>query len=348
MARVSINIVSWNGMKFLPEALETIFNQTYKDFQVVIVDNGSTDGTVDYIRNNYPQVALIRNVKNLGFAHGHNQAIRMAMAKWPAEELNERFILVTNQDILFQPDFLEHILRDAEAHPAAASFTGKLFKAYFNQTEDGFDEVVRSDTLDSTGLVIKKSHRVYDRGAGENDQKQYDNERDIFGASGAILLLRGSALAEMRYGDEFFDEDFFLYKEDIDLAWRLRLAGWKSRYVPEARAYHYRGAYSPARSGWLTTIMNRRRRSALVNFYSFVNHYFLYIKNERASTILRYLPWIFFYELKKNLYTLIFEPKIYFGGYARFFSLMPKMLRKRRHILAKAKATPGEIRRWFE
>jgi len=335
-------------MKFLPEALETIFNQTFKDFQVVIVDNGSTDGTVDYIRNNFSKIALIRNVKNLGFAHGHNQAIRMAMAKWPTEQLNEHFVLVTNQDILLKPEFLENILRDAEAHPQAASFSGKLYKAYYKQSEDGFDETIRSDTLDSTGLVVKKSRRVYDRGAGEIDERQYDSERDVFGNSGAILLLRASALAQIRYGDEFFDEDFFSYKEDVDLAWRLRHGGWGSRYVPEACAYHYRGAYSPVKSGWLTTILSRRRRSSLINFYSFVNHYLVYLKNESISSILSHLPWIFFYELKKNLYTLFFEPRTYFGGYRRVFKLAPKMFRKRRYVLHGAKASQGEIKRWFE
>jgi len=347
MARVSINIVTWNAMRFLPEALESIEKQTFGDFNIIIVDNGSTDGTVQYIREYYPQITLIRNVKNLGFAHGHNQAMRLAIAKWPAEELDNRFVLVTNQDILLKEDFLENLIAEAEKQKQAGSFGGKLYKAFFSQGEDGFEETIKSDILDSTGLLVYKSRRVVDRGAGETDQKQYDEARDIFGVSGAIPMYRASALQSVRFRDEFFDDDFFCYKEDIDLAWRLRLAGWHSRYVPEAMAHHYRGAYSPEKSSWLKTVMARRKRSHLVNFRSFVNHYFVLIKNEYFSNLLVHLPWFVLYELKKNIYTFFFEPKTYWQGKVHVIKNLSLMMKKRKFNFSKARVGAKEMRNWI-
>jgi len=347
MARISINIVTWNGLRFLPEALETIYNQTYKDFNIIIVDNGSTDGTVEYVKNNFPDITMLRNVRNLGFAHGHNQAIRMALNRWSEEEMKDHFVLVTNQDILLNPDFLENIVKEADEHTGAASFGGKLFKAFTNASDDEMNENVKSDILDSTGLKIFRSRRVVDRGAGERDQGQYDNERDVFGISGAILLLRASALADVRYGDEFFDADFFSYKEDVDLAWRLRLRGWESRYVPEAVAYHYRGAYSPMRSSWYDTLKSRRKRSRLVNFYSFTNHYFLFIKNCYFKNCLIHLPWIFFYEFKKLLFTFFLEPWTFWPGLRRILLNFSKMTKKRKYNLSRARTMAGEMRKWL-
>lgn len=348
MARVSINIVTWNGMRFLPEALESIEKQTFQDFNVVIVDNGSTDGTVNYIKENYPQVTMIRNVQNLGFAHGHNQAMRLATAKWPSNELSDHYVLVTNQDILLKPDFLENLISEADKFPEVASFGGKLYKAFFSRAEDDFEETIKSDVLDSTGLTIYKSRRVVDRGAGETDQQQYDDEREVFGISGAILLLRASALQSIRYRDEFFDGDFFCYKEDIDLAWRLRLAGWGSRFVPSAIAHHYRGAYSPERSTWLKTIKARRQRSQLVNFRSFVNHYFVLIKNDYFRNILIHLPWFLFYELKKGIYSIIFEPRTLLRGKMHILKNFSLMMRKRKFVITKARVNAKEMRKFFK
>ena len=111
--RVSVNIVSWNGMKFIPELLASIFAQTYTDFNVLIVDNGSSDGVEAYVREHFPQVAFLRNARNLGFAPAHNQAIRYAIEHWGGEDLSDRFVLVTNQDAIFAPTFLEEIVRAA-------------------------------------------------------------------------------------------------------------------------------------------------------------------------------------------------------------------------------------------
>lgn len=348
MAKVSINIVTWNGIRFLPDALETIFAQTYKDFEIIIVDNGSTDGTVDYIRKNFPQITLLKNFKNLGFSRGYNQAIRLALERWPQGERDDKFILITNQDILLAPDFLEKIVGFTRGRNRVATFGGKLLRAYFDRSDDEFEQAIKSKIIDTAGLVIKKSRRVIDRGAGEEDRGQYNQPDEIFGVSGAIMLVRASALEDMRYGDEFFDEDFFTYKEDIDLAWRLRLMGWGSMYVPEAEAYHFRGAYSPAKSSIIQTLRQRRKRPRLVKLNSFTNHYLMLAKNSFFRNIIRDLPWIFFYEFKKNLYCLFFEPKIFMRGWLNYFSKRKFIKRKRRHVFNRLAIKAKDFRRWIK
>ena len=348
MTQISINIVTWNGMRFLPDVLKTIFSQTYQDFKIIIVDNGSTDGTVEYVRTNFPKITLLRNFRNLGFARGHNQGFRLALDKWPKEEWDKHFVLITNQDLLLEPDFLEKLIQFARANTRGAVFGGKLLRAYFKPEDEDFEEKIKSNILDTTGLIIKKSRRVIDRGAGEEDRAQYDDEREVFGISGALALIRASALDDIKYRDEYFDEDFFSYKEDIDLAWRMRLRGWQSYYVPEARAFHFRGAYSPAKASVFEKIKLRRQRPFFIKVYSFSNHYLAVVKNSFIRHLAIDSPWIFLYELKKCFYSFLFEPRVFWRGTANFFKKLKPILRKRKYIFSRITITPKELRKWFE
>lgn len=348
MAKVTINIVSWNGLRFLPEALETIYAQTFKDFEIIIVDNGSTDGTVDYIRNNYPRITFLRNFKNLGFTRAYNQTIKLSMARWKKEELDQKFILITNQDILLEPDYLEKLVSAARANRQGATFGGKLLRAFFKPTDDEFEEKIKSGIIDSTGLVMKRSRRVFDRGAGENDQGQYDQDREVFGICGAIMLARASALEDVKFKEEYFDENFFSYKEDIDLAWRLRMGGWKNYFVPEARAFHFRGAYSPAKAGIRRAIELRRRRPFLIKFHSFSNHHLVLVKNSYLRHLVRDLPWILLNETKRIIYSIFFEPRVLIRGTSNFFGNLSAILGKRKFVFSRLNTDPKEISKWIK
>lgn len=333
--RVSVNIVSWNGMKFIPELLESIFAQTYTDFSVLVVDNGSSDGVEAYVREHFPQVAFLRNARNLGFAPAHNQAIRYAIEHWDGDDLSDRFVLVTNQDAIFAPTFLEEIVRAAEKEPKAGSFQGKLRRAYTeNPQDEALRETVRSERIDSTGLMPHRNRTFTDRGAGEMDAGQFDASTDIFGPTGALALYRASALQDVRYRDEFFDHDFFAYKEDADLAWRLRRLGWASRYVPPAVAYHYRGMFGKEKLGWLERIQNRRGKSSTRNWYSTRNHLLVLVKNLGFWSGLLALPWIVWFEARRLVYVLLFEPKTA-SAYVSALTLIPSILRKRSHLRRK-------------
>lgn len=346
MPRVSVNIVTWNSMRYLPELLASLREQTFRDFSVLVIDNASTDGVIVFLRENYPEVHILRNAKNLGFSGAHNQGIKFALHSWRGETLTERYVLVTNPDIIMPPDFLAELVAAADpAGEQVGGLGGKLLRAE-RRGEETLVETVRTVIIDSTGLAVSRSRRVFDRGSGEIDSGQYDSEREVFGISGALALYRASALVATALGEEYFDEQFFAYKEDADLAWRMRLLGFSARYVPEAVAYHFRRTRDAHRASLVELLRRRRNKSALVNFYSYRNHLSMLVKNEHWRNLILHAPWILLYELGKLGSLLLFEPKT-LGALFSFFKTLPLMLAKRWIIMTKARVPAHDIRRWF-
>ncbi len=333
-------------MKFIPDLMKSIMAQTYRDFNVVIVDNGSNDGVEAYVREHYPDVVLIRNARNLGFAPAHNQGIRYALEHWTETDVKDRFVLVTNPDIIFTPTYLEELMAQVHAHPECGSFGGKLLRAFGeNLTDEVMKETIHSDRIDSTGLNPHRNFTVTDRGAGEMDEGQFDTQGPVFGISGALVLYRAAALQDARYKDEFFDHHFFAYKEDVDLAWRLQQLGWDALYVPQAKAFHYRGMYGPEKSGLMQKLRNWRTKSAIRNFYSTRNQWLLLMKNMEVVHAILALPWLLPYETARFVYVVLFDRglKAFLGALA----LSPVMLKKRQATRLKQKRSGSEIRRWF-
>lgn len=327
--KVSIHIVAWNSMDFIPELLKSIFAQTYADFNVLIVDNASDDGLEPFVRAHYPQAMILRNARNLGFATAHNQAVRYAIDHWGKDVLDDRYVLVTNPDVILSPTFLENLMKGVAEEPTAGSYQGKLLLAFReNMQDEALAETVCSERIDSTGLRMHRDRTFSDRGAGELDTSQYDQARDIFGPTGALALYRASALDAVKLGDECFDVDFFAYKEDVDLAWRLRHAGYASRYVPEAVAYHHRGMFGNEKMGWRERIRNRKAKSPTRNWYSTRNHVLLLAKNEPFWSGVLASPFILWFELRRLAYVVLFEP-FSLSAYSAAAGLIPKMISKR-------------------
>jgi len=330
MSRVSIHLVSWNSLKFLPDCLDSIFNQTFRDFSVIIIDNASIDGTRDFLSKiNNQQCRVIFNNRNFGFAKAHNQAIRLSSAP---------YVLVINPDVILEEDWLEKIIEIMEKDERIASVGGKLLKIRFG--EIGIQEKIKTNIIDSTGLEIYKNRRVVDRGENEEDRGQYDNEEEVFGLSGSCVLYRRLALEDikLKIDGDYFDEDFFAYKEDIDLAWRLRLAGWKNYYLPEAKAYHFRQV----------SLSKRFSQSSWVNFLSYRNHLWMLLKNDFWQNFFRHFWFVFWYQLVKELYLFFTQPLILFKASFSFWRRFLKMWQKRKFILKKARVGPAEIRKWFK
>lgn len=333
-------------MRFLPDAMESIFSQTHRDFQVIVVDNASSDGVEDFLRNEYPQVIFLRNFKNLGFARGHNQAIELAESLWAKQgEAGERFVLVTNPDIMLTPDYLETILRETSAYPDAGSFGGMLYKV-FEKHDGEMRESERTNMIDTTGIKMFKIGRIVERGAGEDNHGQYGKAEEVFGFSGALGLYRLQALKDIAVNGEIFDDAFFAYKEDIDLAWRLRRRGYKAWYVPEAVAYHYRGAYGSEKRKFALAWKERRTKSAVVNKLSYRNHIWLMLKNLDISTFFLYAPFLVPYEFLKFWYLVVFERGT-FGGLFESVGGMGEMFKKRKIIMKNGKVSAREMRKWL-
>ncbi len=360
MPRISINLVTWNNLKFLPQCLDSIFKQTFNNFSVLAIDNASNDGTVKFIENNYPQVAILKNARNLGFSKAHNQGIKFAVEK----EFD--YILVINPDIILNPDCLLNLVQAIESDEKIASVGPKLFKIQSGNIEIG--ENIKTDIIDSCGLKIIKSRRVADRGSGEIGREYYKNEEEVFGISGSLVLYRRKALEDIKIAiqgvdrsvnaqsadkiknfgriGEYFDEDFFAYKEDIDMAWRLRINGWKNFYYPKAIAFHYRTASMKEKVNSIVIIKNRKK-SEIINYHSYKNHLMLLAKNEFFSNFILNFPYIIFYEFKKIVYILFFEART-LKALKEFFGKLPKILKKRAIIMKNRKIKAREIRGWFK
>jgi len=345
MPHVAITIVTWNSMKYLPEALASVEAQTFRDYTLIIVDNASADGVEKFVREHHPRATFLRNSKNLGFAHAHNQAITYAKAQL-GKDGQDLYVLCTNPDIIMEPGYLAAITDAMERRPEMGSACGKLLTVVAKG--DGEDrEPQFTNMIDSTGLKPYKSRRFVDRGAGESDGGgRYDATEEVFGAPGALALYRMVALESVAYKGEFFDEDFFVYKEDIDLAWRLRLAGWGCLYSPSARAYHFRSAYGREKASFLDVIRGRRNRSKAVNFYSFRNHKLLLLKNDHFLNATLDFPRVMWYELRKFLYVLFAEPAT-LRAVPSYWGLVPRMLRKRAFVMKSAKVKAKDVRKWF-
>jgi GT2 family glycosyltransferase len=350
MAKFSVHIVSWNSARILGDAVESLRAQTLADFTLTVVDNASTDGSVDVVRERMPEATVLRNFKNLGFSRAHGQAIELARNRWADDDRKgrssiDRYVLVMNPDIILAPDFLEKLARGVDGRSEVGSACGKLLRVRRSRTEGGDPEF--TDVVDTAGLAMRRDRRAADRGAGETDGAAFAEPREVFGVSGALALYRAEAVEALReVSGEFFDEDFFAYKEDVDVAWRLRLLGWKAAYVPQAVAYHYRGTGGSEKAGLAEMFRRRLGRSALVNRLSTRNHLLMLMKLDDWSSRFLHAIWIVPHEAGKFLATLVLSPRA-LGAYLEAVALGPKMWKKRRAIMRARKTPPKEIRKWF-
>lgn len=333
-AKITISLVTWNSEKDLPIFFDSLEKQTNKKFNVVAIDNNSLDGTINYLQKLKYVDKIIKNNSNRGYTGGHNQGIEAA---------NTPYVMVANPDIKFHSNFIEEALKVIEAEDCIGSVGGKLLKM-----NSSLNTQENSDIIDSTGLRAYKSRRFVDRGEGEKDAGQYDKTEEVFGVSGALALYRKKALIDIKLKNgQIFDEMYFVYREDIDLAWRLQQRKWKSLYHPGAIAWHRRTAFGNEHKNHQQTIVQRRRKSKMVNSFSYRNHLYTLMKNETCSNLFWWWPWIFIYELKKLLYIIIAEPRTYIKSFDIIRNIR-EIMHKRSYILSRRTASKNEIRKWFQ
>lgn len=345
--RLAIHVVTWNSSPYLPGLFASLEEQTSKEWSVTVVDNASTDDTQNWIEQNAFGTAILRNFKNQGFSRAHNQAIALSLSRWAEADLEQCAVLVCNPDIEFSATCLERLMAYMDAHPEVSIAGPKLLRA-FAKTEADSDErqTERTDVIDSTGISMYRSRRHADRGAGEKDQGQYDALSDVFGISGACLLIRASALAVLKQGDEWFDEDFFAYKEDVDLAWRAQRFGLNAAYVPEAIAWHHRRAASvPQGFLWIRAFLHRLKKPAHINQLSTRNQLWLIWKNDEWQNRIWHAPWIWIYAFGKGCVGI--WSRITWSAWLQAFAGLGKMRNKRKMDAAKVVRRGRDMRKWF-
>ncbi|HUU40659.1 MAG TPA: glycosyltransferase family 2 protein [Desulfatiglandales bacterium] len=212
MDKVSIIVVNWNGKRFLSECLDGLRRQIYQPFSVILIDNGSSDGSVDFVNRNYPEVEIIALTKNLGFAAANNIALKTAQTE---------YVALLNNDAVPHPIWLNSLIEDLESYPEAGFAASKML---FYDKPDVIDRAGDAYSRAGTGLL---------RGRGEA-ASNYNKQEWIFGACAGAALYRTRMLKDIG----LFDDDFFLLYEDVDLGFRAQLKGYKCVYVPEAIVYH--------------------------------------------------------------------------------------------------------------
>lgn len=311
MSKVSVIVVIYNSKKFIKPVFDAIFVQTEKDLEVFAVICANDDNSKEFIQQNYPQVKILDPGKNLGFSAANNLAIRKSCGE---------FIQLVNPDLIMEPNYIEEALR-VFADPKVAAATGKLlrFDFYTNQ---------KTNIIDTTGIVMSKSGRARDRGQNQIDSGQFDNLTEVFGVSGAAPMYRRSALEKVKYNQEYFDEDFFMYWEDVDLSWRLNNAGFKNVFVPSAAAYHGRvaGQSTGGYSHFLKFIQHHKKLSPQILKWNYKNHILMYIKNARHI----WHPAFVLRELAMLVYIVLFETST-LKVIPELFRQIPKILKKRKY-----------------
>jgi GT2 family glycosyltransferase len=332
VARVAINIVTYNSAKVIDRCLESVLRQKYRNFVVTVLDNHSTDDTLARLarwRDFGARIILLS--ENLYYARAHNIGI---------QETQSDYVLTLNPDVVIRPDYLSHVVAAFDRSNTIGSVNGKLLLAETVPSGEGgmASAGTTPPLIDGAGLMMLKSRRPYLRGNRKPSDTSCLQPQYIFGADGAAAAYRRSMLEDVAIDGEYFDAEFVMYREDVDLAWRAQLYGWDTYYTPEAVGYHVRGFH-----------LNQSRRQVppYIKRQSVKNGWLLVIKNDTPGALFRdgfaFLP----YQARILAGILTIEHSS-LPAMVNVLKLMPSMWRKRTEIRRKRRRSEEAMRRWFE
>ncbi len=307
--RVTVVVPNWNTREYLGPCLESLRRQTFRDFETVLVDSASTDGSVGFVEQNFPEVRTVILLENRGFSGAVNAGI---------EASDSEFVVLLNNDTEQDAGWLEALVRAAGRRPEAGLFASKLVD---------FGDRRR---LDGAGDALRRSGLPYRLGHGEVDRGQFGREEFVFGACAAAALYRRGVFEEVG----LFDEDFFAYCEDGDVSFRAQLAGFRCLYVPGAVVYH------------VGSVSTGGKRSATATRLGTRNGLLLLVKNLPGSFVLDYLPSIMLGQLSRLLVVSLSPggPEAHIKGLAEAWGLLPKMLKKRKVIQGAKRVSDAYLR----
>jgi|HubBroStandDraft_5_1064220.scaffolds.fasta_scaffold95326_2 GT2 family glycosyltransferase len=330
---ISVAVVNWNRRGHLRACLESLAGQRDANFEVIVVDNGSSDGSAEMARTEFG-VQVIANVANLGFCAANNQAFAAARG---------RFIALLNNDAEAEPDFLANLQRAFEAGPDVGMAAAKVLVREDPRGGNGTERVEHVDRIDKVGHLIYPDGQNRGRGTGEIDHGQYSCIEDCLWPDGCAGMYRKTMLEQIGG----FDEDFFMFADDAELGLRARIAGWRCLYMPGAIVRHQRGASLDAGSPRRIFLIERNRMLLAAKLFPW--------------SLLLLNPYYFALRLASGVAAAAGGK----GEMARFpglggklrlawtivradlaaLRLLPRMFGKRREVRRIAKLTPVEIRR---
>ena len=312
---VSIVMVTRGLKNYLRLCLDSALKQTYPSYEVIVIDNSLDPDFGRGIGKDYPGIKLYPSAENLFYCQALNRGIALSSGE---------FILCLNDDVVLDKDFLKEALRGFSRDSKIGMVSGKILRA------DG-------KTIDSTGLFLSVWRSAKERGYGLPDTGRFEREEYIFGVNGAVAFYRGKMLDELRINSwfdcahhrEYFDSDFHIFYEDLDIAWRAQRAGWKGYYISQAIAYHTRGGTVRAAEG----IGKRFARHYLDDGLCvdlIKNRWLAIIKNETLPGFLSSWPFIVLYDCAMGVYLLFFRPQVVKKLIAGILKYPPSALNKRR------------------
>lgn len=335
--QLTIGLVTWNGERYMRECLNSLVKQSFQDFIVVVLDNGSEDATTSIVREYYhhfgSRLTLLEYTENSGFAKAHNRIIRASQTP---------YCMVLNQDTVLDEHYLKHCMSVFEKDSQVGVVSGKILMWNFGE----HDQQARyTNIIDSCGLEVFKNGKVSEKFVGKEGD-QCVGIQEVFGVSGTMPVYRKKALESVVYEGMYFDEHFFSYKEDVDLAFRLRWAGWNAVVTGFAIGYHDRSAKATQTMSLKDSFHYRKSKSSLINYHSYKNHLTLLLKNMSGGLWIRFGLRIGFYELKKIIYVLVYERDT-----LRAFREVYKMRTTRRaqhYFIMKHRAvSSAQMAKWF-
>jgi GT2 family glycosyltransferase len=319
---VCVTVVTFNSERYIRRCLETVLQQEDVALEVVVLDNASTDHTRKILKEFKGRIRLIASDRNLGFAEGQNRAIRATTADW---------VLTLNPDVLLEAGFIRHLVDAGESDPQTGAVCGKLLSI-----GPGF-EPLPEPRIDSTGIFFTPAMRHFDRGWHEADGGASAGSMEyVFGASAAAALFRRRMIEDVAIGGSFFDPDFFVYREDADVAWRAQLLGWRCIYTPAAVGHHVR-TVTPA---------NRHSVPAVINMHSVKNRFLMRVKNTTGGVAKRCWAPMLARDLVVLGGTLLWEPSS-LRAFWEVAKALPRALRQRREIMGRRRVADAELAQWF-
>ena len=237
----SVIIVNWNGRVYLKDNINSLLKQTYKNFEIILIDNGSNDDSISFVSKNFPNVRIIKNDKNLGFAKANNQGIKASTGE---------YIITLNNDMMVNKNFLYELVKVAKTKKEIGSVSAKIL---FSRLPN---------LINSVGISILKNGNAINMGKFRN-KNNFNKDIYIFGAPAGASLYKKDMLKNVG----LFDEKYFCYLEDVDLAWRAQLNGWKSLYAHSAIAFHVHSATSSKLKGFKIYYIERNRIKNLIKYF---------------------------------------------------------------------------------
>ncbi len=336
--KLTIGLVTYNGKKYFSYLFDSLNKQTFKDFKLVILDNASNKEDIEVLEaelNKFDfEWELIKQTDNDGFAGGHNKIFK---------DCSSEYYMLLNPDMTSVSDAIQKMINFLDENKKYQAVAPRLMKWDFENKE-------LTDYIDTLGLKVCKNRRVTEIGEWDSwsEKKQRINGEvlEVFGLDGALIMFRVEDMKRILIDGQLFCGFFKLYKEDVDLAFRMKSAGLKVCTVLNSVIYHDRTGKGSKKNGMLADLENKKEQGDYIKYNSYKNQLMVLYSNEYCQNFLLDFPFIFWYELKKFFYYLIFDRKV-LKGLSEIWKYRKELKNRRGQIKKLRKINWMGLREWF-